>query len=84
MDIGALGGQYIDQSRYGVESLNLRFAGIARRGAAEKPAAGQTGENSFERYLEAARQKNTDTVPASSKKPRSKPTKIGDSQVPPQ
>jgi flagellar protein FlgJ len=70
MDIGALGGQYIEQGRYGVESSNLRFASIAGRPAAETvPDAGQPGENSFARYLEAAGQKNTDTTHVSSKKP---------------
>jgi flagellar protein FlgJ len=61
MDIGALGGQYLEQSRYGVEGL-----GIARRGAAET-AGGLPAENSFARYLEAAEQENADT--GTSKKP---------------
>ncbi|MDR2784846.1 MAG: rod-binding protein [Treponema sp.] len=67
MDIGALGGQYLEQNRYGVEAL-----GIARRGAAET-AGGLPDENSFARYLEAEKQKTaaagggTDT--AASKKP---------------
>jgi flagellar protein FlgJ len=52
MDIGALGGQYLERSRYGVEAL-----GIARRGAAET-AGGLPDENSFARYLEAAERKN--------------------------
>jgi flagellar protein FlgJ len=78
MDVGALGGQYFEQSRYGVEASKLRFAEITRRAAAESaPVAGQSAsagqpagssaENSFARYLEAAQQKNTDA--ASSKKP---------------
>jgi flagellar protein FlgJ len=66
MDIGALGGQYLEQSRYGVEAL-----GIARRGAAGT-AGGLPAENSFARYLEAAERKNAaagDGDPAVSKKP---------------
>ncbi|MDR0452908.1 MAG: rod-binding protein, partial [Treponema sp.] len=49
MDIGALGGQYLEQSRYGVEKL-----GIARRGAA--PAAGLPDGELFARHLEEAEQ----------------------------
>jgi flagellar protein FlgJ len=71
MDIGALGGQYLEQGRYGVESL-----GIARRAAtgntvalpdSGRPAAGPSAENTFAHYLEAAQQNNTDTV--ATKKP---------------
>jgi flagellar protein FlgJ len=54
MDIGALGGQYLEQSRYGVEAL-----GIARRGAAER-TGGVPAEDSFTHYLEAAARKNAD------------------------
>ena len=66
MDIEALGGQYLEQSRYGVEAL-----GIARRGAAET-AGGLPDENSFALYLEAAERKNTGAAgngTAASKKP---------------
>ncbi|MDR2052171.1 MAG: rod-binding protein [Treponema sp.] len=61
MDIGALGGQYLEQSRYGVEALS-----VTRRGAAES-AGGLPAESSFARYLEAAEQKNA--AAGTSKKP---------------
>ncbi|MDR1411335.1 MAG: rod-binding protein [Spirochaetaceae bacterium] len=62
MDIGALGGHYLEQGRYGVESL-----GIARRGAG---AAGLPAENSFARYLEEAARGNGDPADsAAAKKP---------------
>jgi flagellar protein FlgJ len=60
MDIGALGGQYLEQSRYGVEALD-----ITRRDTTE--TAGGPAEDSFARYLEAAKQKNADA--GTSKKP---------------
>jgi flagellar protein FlgJ len=57
MDIGALGGQYLEQSRYGIEAL-----GITRRSAG--PAAGLPAENSFARYLEEAERSNDDAAPS--------------------
>jgi flagellar protein FlgJ len=61
MDIGALGGQYLEQSRYGIGAL-----GIARRDTTETAGGGPAGD-SFARYLEAAKQKNADAGTA--KKP---------------
>ena len=61
MDIGALGGQYLERSRYGVEAL-----GIARRATAGT-AGGPPAENGFARYLEAAKEENTSAD--TSKKP---------------
>jgi flagellar protein FlgJ len=50
MDVGALGGQYLEQSRYGVDAL-----GITRRVGA---AGGGLGGDSFAHYLEEAERKN--------------------------